>query len=115
MIIFKDEKGTMRLTLKKEDLLYLKGAENYVTIYYNDHQKHSKFLLRNTLKKLDKQLKNQNIIRCHRSYMVNFSKVKLIERGKSGFKIKLDTSPVVEIPVTKTYINEVFEQFEMIS
>lgn len=112
MIVFDDEKGTMRLTLKIDDLLYLKGADNYVTIYYNDHQKQEKFLLRNTLKQLEESLKPMDIIRCHRSYLVNFKKVKLIERSKDGLKIKLDMQPSVEIPISKTYSSEVFTLFE---
>lgn len=111
MVAFFDEKGTMRLTLKLDDLLYLKGADNYVTIYYVDHQKQEKFLLRNTLKQLEEYLKEMDIVRCHRSYMVNFQKVKLIERSKDGLRIKLDILPPIEIPISKTYSSEVFMQF----
>ncbi|WP_430811497.1 MULTISPECIES: LytR/AlgR family response regulator transcription factor [unclassified Carboxylicivirga] len=111
MVVFKDEKGTMRLTIKLEDLLYLQGADNYVTIHYSDHQSHEKFLLRNTLKQLESALKPMDVIRCHRSYMVNFQKVKLIERSKEGLKIKLNTQPLVKIPVSKTYTESIFELF----
>ena len=111
MIVFNDEKGSMRLSLKADDLLYLKGAENYVTIYYNDLEKQEKFLLRNTLKQLESSLKEMDVIRCHRSFMVNFKKVKLIERGKEGMKIKLDVQPPIEIPVSKTYSQTVFTHF----
>ncbi len=111
MVLFRDEKGTMRLTIKLEDLLYLQGADNYVTIYYSNHQKHEKFLLRNTLKMLEATLKPFDVIRCHRSYMVNFQKVKLIERTKEGLRIKLNTQPLIEIPVSKTYTEAVFELF----
>jgi len=112
MVIFNDEKGTMRLTLKLDDLLYLRGADNYVTIYYNDHQKQEKFLLRNTLKQLEEYLRPLDVIRCHRSYMVNFKKVKLIERSKEGLRIKLDVPSVIEVPISKTYSSEVFSLFE---
>ncbi len=111
MVPFNDEKGTMRLTIKLEDLLYLQGADNYVTIYYSNHQKQEKFLLRNTLKQLEDNLKPFEVIRVHRSYMVNFQKVKLIERTKEGLRIKLNTQPLIEIPVSKTYTEAVFELF----
>lgn len=111
MVVFNDEKGIMRLSLKLKDVLYLQGADNYVTIYYNDHQKQEKFLLRNTLKQLENSLKQADIIRCHRSFMVNFKKVKLIERGKDGLRIKLDTIIPVEVPVSKTYVDSVFKLF----
>lgn len=111
MVIFNDEKGVMRFSIKIDDLLYLQGADNYVTIHYEDNLKHDKFLLRNTLKQLEATLKPLNIVRCHRSYMINFQKVKLIERAKDGLKIKLNTQPVIEIPVSKTYTNSVFQLF----
>ena len=108
MVFFRDEKGTMRFSIKLDDLLYLQGADNYVTVYYSDRQKHEKFLLRNTLKQLEETLKPMDVIRCHRSYMVNFQKVKLIERSKEGLRIKLNTQTIIEIPVSKTYIESVF-------
>ncbi|TRX72137.1 LytTR family DNA-binding domain-containing protein [Carboxylicivirga sp. M1479] len=111
MVMFNDDKGTMRLSIKQDDLLYLQGADNYVTIYYSHQQKQEKFLLRNTLKKLEDTLKPLNIIRCHRSYMVNFRKVKMIERTKDGLRIKLNTQPLVEIPVSKTYTESIFQLF----
>ncbi len=111
MVFFRDEKGTMRFSIKLENLLYLQGADNYVTIYYSDHQKQEKFLLRNTLKQLEEALKPMDVIRCHRSFMVSFQKVKLIERTKEGLRIKLNSQPVIEIPVSKTYTESVFNLF----
>ena len=111
MVLFRDEKGVMRFSIKNDDLLYLKGADNYVTIYYSDHQKHEKFLLRNTLKNMEASLRPLDVVRCHRSYMVNFQKVKLIEREKMGLRIKLDTAPALEVPVSKTYVQSVFQMF----
>ncbi|MBI9062532.1 MAG: LytTR family transcriptional regulator DNA-binding domain-containing protein [Marinilabiliaceae bacterium] len=111
MVLFRDEKGVMRFSIKNDDLLYLKGADNYVTIYYSVHQKHEKFLLRNTLKNMEESLRPLDVVRCHRSYMVNFQKVKIIEREKMGMRIKLDTAPVLEVPVSKTYVESVFQMF----
>ncbi|MCU4154772.1 LytTR family transcriptional regulator [Carboxylicivirga sp. A043] len=111
MVFFKDEKGTMRFSIKLDDLLYLQGADNYVTIHYSDHQKHEKFLLRNTLKQLESTLKPLDVVRCHRSYMVNFQKVKLIERTKEGLRIKLNSQPSIEVPVSKTYTEIIFQLF----
>ncbi len=111
MIPFKDERGIMRLTLKKDDFLYCRGNDNYVTIIYNDSNKLSKFLLRNTLKNIKTDLKDISIVRTHRSYIINFDKVKLIEKVKEGMRIKLDTDYSVDVPVSKTYMEEVFRQF----
>lgn len=111
MIPFKDEKGTMRITIKLDDVLYLKGADNYLTIFYLNKNSVSKFLLRNTIKNLEKELANKPITRCHRSYMVNFEKIKVIRRERGVLILEMDTEPPIEIPVSKTYMNTVFQLF----
>ncbi len=112
MIPFLDEKGTMRISIKMDDILYIKGADNYVTIYYNKNNDINKFLLRNTIKNLEQRFINHPITRCHRSYMVNFDKIKVIRRERGGHILEIETNPPIEVPVSKTYIKEVFQLFE---
>lgn len=111
MIPFKDEKGTLRISIKPADLLYLQGNDNYVTIYYNTPSKPSKFLLRSTLKKMEEELLGVPVMRCHRSFMVNIEKVKLVRKDKDGLILELETTPPIEIPVSKTYMSEVLQAF----
>jgi hypothetical protein len=111
MIAFYDEKGILKLSVKKENLLYLESAENYVSICYINKDKVSKYLLRDTLKKIEESFSGTEIIRCHRSYMVNFEKVKVIRRDRDGLKLGFDDPLVTDIPVSKTYIGPVMETF----
>jgi hypothetical protein len=111
MIPFKDEGGVIKLSLKKDDFLYCRGMDNYVIIFYNDRNTLSKFMIRNTLKNMEAQLNRFPVVRSHRSYIINLEKVKLIEKTREGMKIKLDWEQPVEIPVSKTYLDEVFRQF----
>lgn len=112
MIHFKDEKGTLRFSIKKEDLFYIKGTDNYVTIYYNNNQnKVENLMLRSTLRQMEEELKENHIVRCHRSFMVNTSRVKLIEKEKDGLILRLDHNEPLEVPVSKTYIQEIFNLF----
>jgi len=111
MIPFYDEKSALRFSVKLENLLYLQSAENYVTICYLNKGKISKFLLRDTLKKMEESLSGSNIIRCHRSYMVNFEKVKVIRKDREGLMLELDIPAVADIPVSKTYVDNVMETF----
>ena len=53
MIPFYDDKGILKFSVKKENLLYLESAENYVNICYLNKGKVSKYLLRDTLKKIE--------------------------------------------------------------
>jgi len=111
MIPFFDEKGTMRISVKLDDILYLKGADNYVTIYYVNNKKVTKFLLRNTIKNLEESFHKHPITRCHRSYMVNFDKIKVIRRERANHILEMDTDPKIEVPVSRSYMNDVFQLF----
>ena len=110
-IVFNDEKGTMRLTIKFSDLLYLQAADNYVTIVYSNKDKQAKYMLRSSLKLIEDEHKEFSLVRCHRSYMVNFEKVKIIRREKDGLHLELDAPEHLELPVSKTYMEEVFQAF----
>jgi hypothetical protein len=111
MIAFYDEKGILKFSVKKENLFFLESAENYVSICYLNKDKVSKYLLRDTLKKIEETFSGTEIVRCHRSYMVNFEKVKVIRRDKDGLKLGFDNPMISDIPVSKTYINQVMETF----
>ena len=111
MIPFYDDKGILKFSIKKENLLYLESAENYVSICYLNKGKVSKYLLRDTLKKIEESFSGTEIIRCHRSYMVNFDKVKVIRKDKDGLKLELDNPSIIDLPVSKTYVNSVMQTF----
>jgi len=111
MIAFYDDKGILKFSIKKENLLYLESAENYISICYLNKDKVSKYLLRDTLKKVEESFVGTDVVRCHRSYMVNFEKVKVIKRDKDGLKLELDSPAVLDIPVSKTYLKAVMQTF----
>jgi len=111
MIPFYDDKWILKFSIKKENLLYLESAENYVNICYLNKGKVSKYLLRDTLKKIEENFSGTEIIRCHRSYMVNFEKVKVIRKDRDGLKLEFDNPSVTDIPVSKTYVTSVMQTF----
>jgi hypothetical protein len=115
MIPFYDDKSVLKFSVKKENLLYLESAENYVNIYYLSKGKISKYLLRDTLKKMEENFTGTEIIRCHRSYMVNFEKVKVIRKDKDGLKLEIDTPSAIDLPVSKTYVDNVMQTFSRFS
>jgi DNA-binding LytR/AlgR family response regulator len=111
MIPFKDEKGTLRLSVQNADLLYIEAADNYVTIHYYFGEKVQKFMVRNSMRYYEEQFKGSNIIRCHRSYMVNLDKVRIIRKEKDGLHLEIDSKPPISLLVSKTYIPGVMEAF----
>jgi uncharacterized protein YunC (DUF1805 family) len=115
MIAFYDDKSALKFSVKKENLLYLESTENYITICYLNKDKVSKYLLRDTMKKMEENFAGTEIIRCHRSYMVNFEKVKVIRKDREGLKLEFDNQDVIDIPVSKTYAESVMQTFSKYS
>ncbi len=113
-IVFNDENGKNRLTIKSGGLLYIGANDNYVNIYYMDNDKVGYTMLRNNLKNLEQQLLPYDIVRCHRSYMVNLRRVKIISREKEGMFITFDSNAISKIPLSKTYTEEVMKRFSEI-
>jgi len=111
-IAFFDEKGELRITIMLENLLYIDSSDNYVTIHYLNKSKLSHFLIRNTLKWMDDNLTNSSqLVRCHRSYIVNLDKVKVIRKNKGGIIMELEAASAPDIPVSNTYYERVMTKF----
>jgi len=106
-ISFKDEKGTLRLTLKTNDLIFLEASDNYVVIHYESDGKTKSYLIRNTLKQFEKDLIEFPLLRCHRSYMVNMNHVKMMKREKGMVQLLTDNIGQHSIPVSKSYADNV--------
>jgi hypothetical protein len=106
-ISFKDEKGTIRLTLKTNDLIFLEASDNYVVIHYESAGKTKSYLIRNTLKQFENDLTEFPLLRCHRSYAVNINHVKMMKREKGIVQLVMDNIGQHEIPVSRTYVDNV--------
>ncbi len=51
------------------------------------------------------------LVRCHRSYIVNIDKVKILKKIKGGLVLELDAESTPDIPVSKTYYEEFMNKF----
>ncbi len=111
MVNFYDPKGEIKLAITSKDLLYIKGADNYLTVHYVDGAKTGTTMIRGTFKAIEDDMRQRGIIRCHRSYMVNRVHVRLFEKTPTGFVVRLDSASPMQIPVSKNYAQDVFELF----
>jgi hypothetical protein len=107
MIPFLDEKGILRFSVKREDLLYLEAADNYVLIHYLEGDKKMKYMIRTTLKRIEQGFSAKNLVRCHRSFIINIDHVRTIRREKEGLIINFESPVNITVPISKTYL-EVF-------
>lgn len=108
---FYDEKNELRISIKKNNLLYLESADNYVNIWYMNKGNLTKFMLRNSLKAIEESLADTSVLRCHRSFIANFEQVKVIRRQKDGIYLEFGIEKVPDIPISKTYNEKVTHWF----
>jgi DNA-binding LytR/AlgR family response regulator len=89
------------LRIGADDLVYITSADNYIEIYYNSSDQLKKKLLRNTLKNTEAIFIDfQNIIRCHKSYIVNLNYVVNVTGNAQGYKLHLENNDLL-IPVSR--------------
>lgn len=96
--------------LQAENILYAKVSGNYVDIYYlkDDCVKHK--LLRMSLNQLSDSLQDYpSILRCHRAFLVNTSKLVKVRGNLKGYHLELESIPN-QIPVSKSYTKIVKEK-----
>jgi ABC-type multidrug transport system fused ATPase/permease subunit len=115
MITFRDETEKLRFSIKSRDILYVESTDNYVTVHTAEKGKLKKIMLRNTMKRLEKELEGTLIQRCHRSYMVNFENIKQVKLISTSIYIYMDFPDEIRIPVSRTYAEHVHEFLNRVS
>jgi len=115
LVTFYDETDKLRFSVQSENVLFIESTDNYVTVYIKDESRMKKVMLRNTMKRLEKELEKTMIRRCHRSYMVNFENVKMVRLSGTNLFIYLNNSEESRIPVSRTYSEKVHEMINNLS
>lgn len=111
MYNFHDERGELKLSIRPDTLYYIESADNYVQIHYLHTGKINHFMLRSSLRNIEETFEGKELMRCHRSYIVNFTLVKLLKRTEEGLVLDFDTDKVPNIPVSKRYSQKVLDRF----
>lgn len=108
---FSDDKGTLKLVLRSENVISIEGAGNYVTILYINGSRLMRYSLRNTLKGIEQICAGGPLVRCHRSFFLNLDKVKLLRKASDGIYAEIDHEGASDVPVSKSYAKEVMQLF----
>jgi DNA-binding LytR/AlgR family response regulator len=107
-IVFLSDNGNESLDLPIADVAFIKSADNYVEVFFNENDRIIKKLLRNTLKNIENQLKSySSFVRCHRICIVNTHYIEKLNRNHNhwiaikGYEGK--------IPVSRQYLLKIKE------
>ncbi|MDJ1495830.1 LytTR family DNA-binding domain-containing protein [Cytophagaceae bacterium DM2B3-1] len=110
-LIAENEKD--RLVVKSSQLLYIESADNYCTVCIQTEGRITKELIRSSLTRLESQVSVSDIIRCHRSYIVNLEQVTRISGNAQGYKLHLSGQEEA-IPVARKYAKQVLEVLQKV-
>ncbi|MDB5256159.1 MAG: two component transcriptional regulator, LytTR family [Chitinophagaceae bacterium] len=89
-LFVKSEYKLIRIDLS--NILYIEGLKDYVKIHLQD--KSAPILSLMSMKAIEEQLPEHDFMRIHRSYIINLSKIEIVERGK--IKIRETYMPVAD-------------------
>lgn len=100
------------VSLQLADFLFAESEGNYVSVHHLEDGEEKQAMLRTSMKNVIATLCTDNeIMQCHRAYIVNLKHVESVEGRSSGIGLKLHHCATV-IPVSKSYVNEVKERIK---
>ncbi len=89
-----------------KDLIFIQSADNYIDVYYKRGDYITRRLIRSSLTAVEKELEHPDLVRCHRSYIINLRHAKQKKRSKHEMKIE-SGGKIYNIPVSRTYKEQV--------
>lgn len=93
------------LTIAVNDLLYMEARKNNVAVYYLKNGATTCKELRSTLAALLETMDDyQNLIQCHRSFIVNVNKITSARGNSNGYQLTVGSDPSAVVPVSRTYV-----------
>ena len=103
-----DNSGVLKMSVSLTSLYYIESDDNYIIVWYEDSNKDlKKYMLRCRLKTVEESFKGSSLVRCHRQYVVNMDKVKVLRKEKDGYQLNLENDAIPPISITKTYTENV--------
>ena len=107
-----DNNGNLKLSVKLDNLYYIKAEDNYINVFYQRSGTIASYMLRCKMKTIeDNCVDSSSLMRCHRSYIINIKKVSVLHNEADGFVIDFEREGLDSIPVSKTYSAKVLEAF----
>lgn len=107
-----DNSGALKFSVSPQNLFYIESDDNYIKAWYTDGKGELKqYMVRCRLKTIEETFRGSSLMRCHRKYIVNLKKVKVLRKESDGYYLELDNEAIPIIPITKTYSDSVLKYF----
>lgn len=103
--------GDGALTVDPGKLIFCESRQNYVRCCFLQEEQFTEQTIRATLSGLEAQLSEDQLIRCHRSFLVNPEYIKQARGNAQGLRLEIEHTDEV-IPVSRAYV-QTFRTFIM--
>lgn len=104
LIRFYDEYKKLKFVIAPEAVIFIRSEDNYVQIHYLDQNRPKKFVLRSSMRALEENLSRHGLVRCHRSYFINPSFIRIVHRDSAGLIVaELNQDGYESIPISRKY------------
>jgi len=87
------------------EIAYVAAMQNYITVHYTDEAGAKSKTIRATLKEVETELHPYGLERCHRSYIVNKSKITDVTGNAQGLQLSLEGIENTKVSVSRKYIS----------
>lgn len=89
-LLFDNESGKTELQLPPAEVFMIRSDGNYLEVFFRESDTIKKHLLRNRISAVEEALPTPPFVQCHRSYIVNLSKVRKISGNARGYELSLE-------------------------
>ena len=97
--------------LNVHDFIFAEASDNYSILYWQSDVGLQKKMLRVNLKSIEAQLNSADVVRCHRSYLVNTAMITAVEGNTNGYRLSLRHTDLT-VPVSRGKGPEVIGKIE---
>jgi hypothetical protein len=109
LVRFSSDNINEDLSVALDDLLYLESQDNYLAVVWLENGQPRSNLIRSTLKMQEESLGEPALVRCHRSFIVNLSRVRRCQGNRHGLKLGLSGTDRI-VPVSRAYTSEILDR-----
>jgi len=101
------------IIIELKQLICIRSEGNYLKVFFSTENELKSKLIRNSIKNIEEHLIIfENIIRCHRSYIVNLDAVKRMSGNARNFNLHIDNLGFT-IPVSRSFPKSIFKKFDL--
>ena len=101
------------IIIELKQLICIKAEGNYLKVFFSSDNEIKSKLIRNSIKNIEEDLTVfENIIRCHRSYIVNLDRVNRMSGNARNFSLHIENLGFT-IPVSRSFPKSIFKKFDL--